>query len=494
MSEPARRPPAGTERRPDPDTVAVFNGIDFHLGSYLTPPLPRREALDRVGAWVAARGRDLIEVPKQVPIPTDPADAGTSGWGVILPAVAPPADLQRLEAALEALGPLLDLRRRQVEAATGTRRRFRIFAGDDGYRPGETKADFLARHGLAPGTTDPERVPHYLLILGGPERVPMSFQYQLDVSYAVGRIAFDDVESYARYARSVVAAEEGRVIRPRRVSFLAVENPDDRATARSAEDLVSPLAHALAASPRSAGWQVELDRGPAATKRRALELLGGDGEKAPAIVFTASHGIALDPDDARQRERQGALLCQDWPGPEAWQGELAPEHYLAASDVADDHDCAGQIAFVFACYGGGTPAEDGFPLARRHGDGPPAWASFVAALPQRLLAHPRGGALAVVAHVDRAWTCSFDWRDAPGRQIGAFEEVLARLVERRPVGWALEPFGRRYAEIAAQLSDEELERYYQRSPDPGRLASWWTAAVDARNYVVLGDPAVRAVV
>ena len=54
---------------------------------------------------------------------------------------------------------------------------------------------------------DPRRVPYYLLLAGSPDQVPFEVQYQLGVSYAVGRLDLGDAEACAAYAASVVAAE-----------------------------------------------------------------------------------------------------------------------------------------------------------------------------------------------------------------------------------------------------------------------------------------------
>jgi hypothetical protein len=113
-------------------------------------------------------------------------------------------------------------------------------------------------------------------------------------------------------------------------------------------------------------------------------------------------------------------------------------------------------------------------------------------LPRRLLSHPRGGALAAVGHVDRAWGFSFLWGTEP--QTAAFRSTLEDLLLGFPLGAAMEFFNQRYAELSAYVTSMVHDERYGRSVDPGELVSLWTANNDARDYVVLGDPAVRLAV
>jgi hypothetical protein len=470
-----------------PTDQLYFNGINGATGEYLLPPMSPQdiskiaqgESLDKghlkeLKFWFERVTQKCLGPKEGV----DPKDLAQSGWGVIFAF----EDKNRTPAIKEALRELLDLRKKQAGE------HYREFTDQSAYRPNETKTEFLARHGMGPGPADPDKVPYYLLIVGDPEKIPYRFQYQLDVQYAVGRIHFSTLEEYAQYARSVVMAETGKVVLPRRAVFFGVQNLDDPATALSANELVKPLAENMGKDQKERGWKVEIVL-PSEAKRARLERLMG-GAETPALLFTASHGMGFPITDLRQLTHQGALLCGDWPGPMNWRKEIPRDFYLSADNVGDEARLLGLLAFHFACYGAGTPRLDDF--AHQAFKKPLAIApnSFVARLPQRLLGHPKGGALAVVGHVERAWGYSFMWQNA-GRQLEVFRSTLKRLMEGHPVGSAVEYFNERYAELSTVLTDELKEINFGKTTDDLELSGIWTANNDARSYVIIGDPAVR---
>lgn len=427
-----------------------------------SPPAGELEELRR---WTSYLKEDHLDTRFQI----DPRNLAETGWGVIFPE-------GRQDELREALAPLLDLRRSQAAGLSEGRYRELV------HRHGQSKARFLARCGVSPGPADPDRLPYYLLLAGSPEEISFRFQYQLDVQYAVGRLCFETLDEYRRYAESVVAAEQGRLPANRRVSFFGVCNPGDLATESSLSGLVTPLAERISNDRRN--WEIETVFGSEATKAALAERMGGP--RTPALLFTASHGIGFDPEDPRQAAFQGALLCQDWPGP--GNAGIRPDHYLAGEDIADSASPAGLIAFLFACYGAGTPVYDSFESNGEQRRLAPE--SFVARLPQRLLGHPRGGALAVIGHVDRAWSYSFDWPQATDH-LQVFESALGRLLAGYPVGAATEYFNQHYAELFTDLTEQREEVRWGAKPDLLSFADLWTAAHDARSYAVLGDPAVR---
>ncbi|MGD8804269.1 MAG: C25 family cysteine peptidase [Chloroflexota bacterium] len=467
------------------EQLLYFNGVNGDTGEYDLPPMTGEELFSFIRGEAPAENLNELRFRYQqatqqhlgVKEGIDPKDLAQAGWGVIFAHDADPA-------VKEALSDLLELRRKQ---ANKEREYFKIYEGANGHRPGESKTKFLARQGAGPGPADPEKVPYYLLIVGDPERIPNRFQSQLDVQYAVGRIHFDTLDEYANYARSVVEAETGPVKLARDIAMFSVANPDDEATKLSTNKLMRPMFDNLKTSQTS--WKMTDYFAEQATKGQLARLLGGD--QTPAMLFTASHGVPFNVGSSRQLPHQGALLCQDWPGKKAWSGAIPQDHYFAGDDLSSDANLLGMIAFLFACYGAGTPRYDEFAKeAFKNKREEIAPFNFLGQLPLKMLGHSRGGALAVIGHIDRAWSYSFDWQGA-GAQTEVFESTMRRLLDGHPVGSAVEYFNERYAELSTVLSDELEEIEFGKPADPFEMSGLWTANNDARGYAVIGDPAVR---
>ncbi|MDQ0373956.1 hypothetical protein [Cellulomonas humilata] len=457
-----------------------LNGIDVSTGTYATSPvsLSALAAALRDNGAAPPDARDLrrrhraSEAHFGLAYGYRADDLASAGWGMVV------AETISME-IMDALAPLLQLRKDEAGEV------FQVLA----VRAGESKNDFLARHGTGPSVVDPHVVPYYLLLVGGPEQIPFEFQYQLGVSYAVGRLDLPDPTAYAAYAASVVAAERDDAARRaetsarRSLQLFATRHPDDTPTALSSSRLVEPLGNQLGA--HTGVWDTSSDVGAGATKSRLLDLLvGPDG---PDVLFTAGHGLSAAP--GTPPEVVGALLCQDWPGPLAASGPVDAEHYVAADDLGDAA-VRPRVVFTFACFGAGTPRRSDYPggtgslveLADR---------AFTSRLPQRMLSQPAGGALAFVGHVDRAWSCSFLWKRM-ATQITPFRSTLLALMNGERLGFAMEAMTARYAELATEVTDRlQTERTYGTAVDATELVGLWTALHDSRGYVVLGDPAVR---
>lgn len=409
----------------------------------------------------------------------DDTDLAQTGWSVIFPASLPQKSVDGIK---EALKPLLDLRKEQASRTKDTYYK-EVIGPDLGYKTGESKNDFLKRFNRGPGPADPEFFPYYALIVGSPETIPFTFQYQLDVQYAVGRIYFDQLEDYYRYASSVVAAETQKFTRGRKAAFFGVANPGDAATTMSANNLIKPLADEITQGNKD--WSVDFVTPAQATKANLGNYLGG--AQTPALFFSASHGVGFRPGDPRQLRHTGALLTQDW-NPAA-RLPVTDQQYFSADDVASDADVFGMLAFIFACYGGGSPKSDNFYRQAFGVQKDIAPYAFISQLPLRLLSHPRGGALGVYAHVERAWGASIQW-DGAVNDVSAFDSTIEALLNGKPAGAATEYFNARYAEISTMLT-EELDNTTPEVQDDVKLAGLWTSNNDARNYTFIGDPAVR---
>lgn len=364
---------------------------------------------------------------------------------------------------------------------------------------------WCARHEVRVDSVEPRRgLPYYLLLAGRPgarapgdPHIPFSLQYDLDFHWGVGRVGFTDAtgdhryEAYSAYAEQVVAVERGQVpLRDRSIAYIATRHELDKATNLSSDGLVRPLREGFHGQAPLAqrfrfGSRGLVDGG--ATRDAISRLLTGR-EGRPGLILSATHGIELPfghPDLVMQ---QGALLCQDWTG----YGPAKRSYLLAGEDLPDQIDVVGLIGVCFACFSAGCPSHDQFRLDP---DTPPhalAPYPFLAQLPQRLLER---GALAVLGHVDRAWTYSFrEGQFSLPAQAQAFEDLLGRIMDGKRLGEATDQLNTRQGLAAMRLTDW-LDAY--RHAPPGaplglqEIGPHWVAFQDARGYSLLGDPAVR---
>jgi predicted DNA-binding ArsR family transcriptional regulator len=463
--------------------LVYVNGFDVDTGK---PFAPRSigEIAKSVHAGESAGSLNKVRggASRSLPVDMDPTKLEETGWAILFHEDTP-KDVR------DALAPLMALRKTQASA------RYRELPD---YRKGEQTRDWYARNATSPGNFDPGIVPYYLLLIGPPDLIPFEFQYLLGVEYAVGRLAFDTAEEYSRYANSTVAYEKGKSTpNTREVHYWGTRHAGDGATNLSASLLVDPLANGIPASAGALkqainslyGFDRKLCLGDDATKANLLQSL--HATKPPAMLFTASHGLAMRSGQDKQLDIQGALLCQDWPG----FGNMRPEHCLAATDIADDANVNGMVALLFACFGAGTPDTNQFLKdLSQAGDAPPlAPKPFIAALPRRLLAHPKGSALAVIGHVDQAWGFSMQDPKVAGPQIAAFRNSIGTILSGAPVGHAMSKyFGAKFAELSALLLNATSPTASAAMKlNDHDLAVRWIERNDAQNYLLLGDPAVR---
>lgn len=456
-------------------------GIDIETGDYLEAP-SFEEVGELVEGWSRgeekkyARKRDKLEGASQRPLlpihKVDVNDLSQTGWAVIFAEGTEPA-------VREALEPLLE--HRKTEARVLLETGYRDLTGEITYQAGDSREDFLDRWKLGSGTVvDPRKLPYYLLLVGSPCQIPFEIQYELAIDYAVGRLWFDTPEEYARYARTVLEAEAGRLPPRQRAVLFGTLHEGDLATQASVRSFIQPLADTL--RQEFPTWSIETVLAAQATKSKLTRLLA---EEPPAFLLTAGHATLCRQSNLRQRELQGALVCEGWRPRTAAE----PEHLFTAADLPSDADLQGLVAFLFACSSVGTPDQDdfySFTDSKFLGAAEP----FLSRLPQRLLTQ---GAAAVIGHVDRAWKASFLYdqdRDETG-DIEVFKEMARFLLEGYRVGHAMGPLTRRHAALSAGVLNQQLRLLRRQVVDRKRLGDLWLRSNDARNYLLLGDPAAR---
>ncbi|MBN1274368.1 MAG: hypothetical protein JXB26_19070 [Candidatus Aminicenantes bacterium] len=331
-----------------------------------------------------------------------------------------------------------------------------------------------------------DRVPYYILILGGPDQVPFHFQAFLDTAASVGRVAFDSLDDLKNYVGKIIGLEKAAEPKTdREAVFFAPDYGPDDATYFSHHYMASPLSRHVMTKYN---FQVKFLKEHEATKANLEELLN---EASPSLVYTASHGLG-DPglSLAEQKKFNGAICCQK-------QGR---DWLFTADDVSYDRPfLEGAVFFQFACFGYGTPARSDF----MHWMGENtfnAHEDFIAALPKKLLAHPHGP-IAFIGHVDTAWLHGFDDPNNPyitGQchpRISPFINALEMLLDLQPMGIALADMNKRYDICNALLTntfDRMQKGLVQKTKEfREQLINTFITRSDAQNYMIFGDPAAH---
>lgn len=103
---------------------------------------------------------------------------------------------------------------------------------------------------------------------------------------------------------------------------------------------------------------------------------------------------------------------------------------------------------------------------------------------------PQGGVLASLGHIDRVWASSF-LSEIGMAQPQRFRDVIHRLLFRPTRRYGHRRFQRAVGVLSTRLLEKLNNKLNGQAVPAAELLALQIARDDIRNYVVLGDPAVR---
>jgi hypothetical protein len=437
-------------------------------------------ALDGAPRPERSAGSAVLEAPG-----ADPNDLPAQRWGVVAP-IGEAGD--RMLAAVDAL---VQHRRAQQGAEPKI---YRVRPDMDVVAAIRWRNDVYR----AEDVPEDER-PRYLMLLGDLHEVSIELQHVLAGGALVGRLQCEDLGGFRQYAEKVVTAELAEAVTCGRAIYYSAED-STRAVALGYERLIEPCLQQTREWSHTGRLAVSSVREVPPCDGQSTELLREAAAVGPAVMLSLSHGLGAPPRGWRtpkvQRERQGTLF-------------LGTEE-LGASEIREATFLPGGVWMCVACFSAGTPSASAYaPWLSTLAAGGQSGASevlrslpregerpFVAALPQAALANPRGP-LAVIGHIDLAWTFGFSDAQNQGSRASRMFSTLRTLLEGARAGVALDGLMRTYRD-----TNDDLTSRYQRQraaaareqpdpEDPRQLGRLWMQRNDLRGYVLLGDPAAR---
>lgn len=418
----------------------------------------------------------------------DPQDLAKQGWGLVI------TDDDRGKQLLGAIEELRRVRREQQGFDVTV---YRVKPGMDARAAARWKSEVYWNSRVSRKAR-----PRYMLVLGDLDGVSLEFQQMVGADTFMGRLAFSNPQDYSAYAQKILQWEKQPANESYgRATFYTVRD-GTRATATADRQLVAPLYNSCVKDARADGEiegsdivSIPYEYGRADP---ISPLLSSLQDTRPTVFFSASHGVGAPPDGfetpGHRRALQGAM-CFDG-------GKR-----LTAHDLTGQTFLPGGVWFMLACYGAATPAKsayhewlrvlkenqayqesaaaviEGLPNA---GETP-----FIAALPQSLLANPRGP-LAVVSHADLAWTFAFEDVGSSRNHPERFEGFVKGILNKNRIGTAFHDLYRFWGETSG-----ELLTYYEANDvamlnrEPVDRSRLWMVRNDIAGYMLLGDPAAR---
>ncbi|AUX48205.1 hypothetical protein SOCE26_097360 [Sorangium cellulosum] len=425
----------------------------------------------------------------------DPNDLALQRWAVVAPKGREGDQL------LEAIAPLIRLR----EAEQGAPATIHRVPPDMDARDAAAWRESVCWRDDVPE----DEWPHYLLLLGDLHHISLEFQHTLATGALVGRVQFEgaageiDLDGYAAYAEKVARyAREGSTPEPSPDMLFFAARDGSTATHAGEAKLVGPSLAAVQEGMDRGRFAVASARGIDAETTDELLAAGASGR--PSVLLSVSHGLGPPRrgfrSEEEQQRRQGALLLG--------RGEV-----LDAERMRGQRFLPGGLWFCLACFGAGTPSTSAYhawlaQLAKEGAYGgkaervlqslpAPGHRPFVAAMPQAALANPEGP-LAVIGHMDLAWTYSFSSASNPSEsRKSRILSALQAMARGGRAGVALGTLLQSYGEVNdALMASYQLQASARAEgrPDPtDRVdrAHLWMLRNDLRGYVLLGDPAAR---
>ncbi|NPC69683.1 hypothetical protein HPP05_07975 [Corallococcus exiguus] len=447
------------------------------------------------------------DAPRPAPLPrraegmtlerpdANPNDLPAQRWGVIAP-LGTAGD-----AMLRAIEPLIQHREQEQGAAV---MRYRVPPGMDANAAVRWK-ETVHR---AEDVPEEER-PRYLLLLGDLPDVSMELQHVLAHGAFVGRLHVGlpdgepDLAGYTSYAGKVIAAEK-RGAPPEAPDMLLYTARDGTtATSSGHQLLVEPCRQVMETRWRQKRPALKVQEVPY-DYADADALLEAAAAARSAVMLTVAHGLGRPSKGwasaQEQRALQGALTLGGGPP-------------LTGAMLRDTPFLPGGMWFSVACFGAATPPDSAFhawlaqiaaaggfagrPASVLHSLPRAGERPFVAALPQALLANPRGP-LGIIGHSDLAWTLGFlDSEDMTRSRASRVLSALQILSNGSRAGVALDALMSAYrgvndALLAGYRARQDAQVYGTPDPvDPKRQGYQWMQRNDLRGYVLLGDPAAR---